>query len=325
MKKIFKGLCIVLAVFVVIFIVIAIFANKDANAEKELANKLIQSEIAISGKVSEFKKITKEEQEERLFEKHIEVTGTVLEKKSLFIVVGDSDFSIKCYADNISSEISVDDEVTLNGVCTYVGDKFIRLRACKITDISKTEKSAEENTVNAEINSEIKNETFTDTQKESADKGEEATSEDFSQETNEKNDMRSEDTILEDIEQVLTDSLGDNTVKSVEKSRNDTIQIKVYFDRKSIMFSTDKLKDSVFDTAYITLKEYYAYIQSHDDAPANVSVIACFPNDGKDNADKDCYQVVCQQSDLEKFDFTSSDTSQMEEYSYICKWFISIQ
>ena len=96
MKKYFKGLCIVLAVFVVIFIVITIFANKDANAENELANKLIQSEIVLSGKVSELKNISKEEQEERLLEKHIEVTGTVLEKKSLFIVVGDSDFSIKC-------------------------------------------------------------------------------------------------------------------------------------------------------------------------------------------------------------------------------------
>lgn len=133
-----------------------------------------------------------------------------------------------------------------------------------------------------------------------------------------------EENVLEDIKKHLTDILGDDILKSVEFKSDGTVQIRVYFERESIVFSTGKLKEAILDTTYMTLKAYYEYVKENENAPY-VSVIACFPNDGQENADEDCYMVTCRLTDLDEFDFTSSDNSQIEEYAYACKWLIVIK
>lgn len=399
MKKIFKITGVILAIFIILFIVLAIWGMNDSKKEEELAKSNINNEISFEGDFSDL------DTSKDWAGKHIVVSGKIDNVESLHCTLINNDFVIKAYCDNIPEDIVKDGIATIDGVCTYQSSNKIRMRNCAIVDFKKIDKTSTNKEANSDVSVEKetsteKNENSTASKKTKPEQGTVKIDSEwykkcnvFTSENQEKleliwyddkgidisindtttyhfdsknyetssdgnavytcndgtefiyypndNSVEIKNVIyknihlstenisndnLDDIKKFLVDTLGDSTVKSVELvSWNDTVNIRVYFERKSILFSTDELKMSVLDTAYETLKVYNNYINSNDSAPENVDVIACFPNDGKDNADKDCFQVVCRRSDLEKFDFTSSDNSQMEDYAYVSKWFIGIK
>lgn len=129
----------------------------------------------------------------------------------------------------------------------------------------------------------------------------------------------------------VEDICGKGSVRSVGIKKNSRLCVEVYFERKSTIFSTDPLKESVLSRTFEALGACFGFFQennSHweedDTIWRTMEVDAYFPDDGKSTVDEVCYKVICFKSDFEKFNFDSTDYSQLEEYSSKTIWMIQI-
>lgn len=138
MKKIFKITGVILAIFIILFIVLAIWGTNDSKKEEELAKSNINNEISFEGDFSDL------DTSKDWTGKHIVVSGKIDNVESLHCTLINNDFVIKAYCDNISENIVKDGIVTIDGVCTYQNSNKIRMRSCKIINFIEPNNSVEQ-------------------------------------------------------------------------------------------------------------------------------------------------------------------------------------
>lgn len=136
---------------------------------------------------------------------------------------------------------------------------------------------------------------------------------------------------LSALSQHVEDVCGAGSVRGVGIKKNSRLCVEVYFERKSTIFSTDPLKESVLSRTFEALGACFDFFQKNDShweeddtIWRTMEVDAYFPDDGKSTSDEVCYKVICFKSDLKKFNFDNTDYSQLEEYSSKTIWMIHI-